>query len=149
MIDWSKRISATHQQIVALEQSKAKAQIDLVSWVDDVTAEITGRVPVDEKLSWASKEQAAHAIVAGTATPMQIRTITSEAEAFGETVDELCTKIILRADQAHIVIATITGLRRRAVKAIGESNNADAVHLELGLAKSRWTAISSQPRIKT
>lgn len=97
----------------------------LVDWATRAANAITGPVPTAEQIAWPTKEAAARAVVAGKGTEDQIAMIGAEASFTGETVPELCAKIIKRADLFRSVVAAISGIRRSAAKQIDEAEAAD------------------------
>jgi len=101
------------------------AKAALAEWATRATAAITGPVPPDEKIAWPTKETAARAIIAGTATTDQTAMIGAEAVFAGETVADLCGKIIARADLFRSVVAAVSGIRRHASAQIDASQPAE------------------------
>lgn len=94
------------------------AKRDLVAFLDEVTAKITGPVPVDEKLAWSKKERAATAYLAGNATADLRAMIEGEAAAAGEDATALANKILAKAARYNMIVALIAGVRRKAEAAI-------------------------------
>lgn len=105
------------------------AKSALAAWAEAATASITGPVPADEKIAWATKEAAARAILAGNAAPEQIAMIATEGNFTGEAVGELCGKIVARADLFRAVVAAVSGIRRKASRRIDESAPAEYVDI--------------------
>lgn len=97
-------------------QSLEQAQDAMINWVDSFTLSITGKVPQDEKLSWDAKEGAARAILAGNATTSQTALLQGEADLTGETLTELSTIIVAKADKYRLIVAKVAGLRRAVSK---------------------------------
>ena len=97
------------------------AKAALAEWATRATAAITGPVPPDEKIAWPAKEAAARAILAGEATADQLTLVGAEAVFTGETVADLCGKIIARADLFRSVVAAVSGIRRHASAQIDAS----------------------------
>jgi hypothetical protein len=96
----------------------AAAKAAMVEWIAGFTATVTGPVPVDERLSWDAKEQAARAYVAETADAAQTSMIEDEAAITGEVPADLAAIIIAKADTFRAVVARVAGLRRKTIAAI-------------------------------
>lgn len=90
------------------------AQSAIFDMIDAATFAVTGRVPIDEKYSWITKEDASRAILAGSPSEAQTTLIATEADLMGETIEQLATKIVANADQYRVVVAKMTALRRVA-----------------------------------
>jgi len=90
--------------------------------IDAFTLSVTGRVPDDEKLAWPAKEDAARAIVAGTATEPQTALLADEASGTGETVAALAAKVIAKADVYRAIVARCTAIRRNADTALAAAS---------------------------
>lgn len=141
MIDLSRLITADAKAEAALADAKARSLTSLIGWIDAVTAEITGPMPGDEKLSWTAKEAAARAVVEERATKEQAALIADEAAVFGETEAELCRKIIENADTWRGIIAVLTAIRRRAVATIRAARTPQEADAVLDKARAEWAAL--------
>lgn len=84
----------------------------LYLWANSFARSVTGDVPIDEKLSWDAKEQAAHALIAETATQAQTDLLMSEASITGEPVTTLAAVIVAKANLYRQVVGRMAGLRR-------------------------------------
>lgn len=87
-------------------------------------------VTVEERGSWAAKEQAARDVISENATDSQKTMLASEASAYGITIVELAQKIIRKADDYLALIGEASALRAKARIQI-----ADATHLDHPLDK--------------
>lgn len=76
------------------------------------TENITGPVPLDEKLSWDAKEAAAKAVIAGTATSEQQALLDDEAALTSETTTYLANIVVAKAAVYSQVVSRVAGLRR-------------------------------------
>lgn len=113
-----------------------EAKRALVEWIDAFTLSITGSVPQDEKLSWAGKEAAARAYVAGTADAPQTAKIEGEASLTSEDPTALAIIIIAKADLYHAIITQAAGLRRATGEALDAADPVD-YEIILDAAKKR------------
>lgn len=106
-----------------LASEKAVAKLRVATRADAIAAQITGVVPLAEQLSWPSKEVAALAHQAGTASAPQVALLAAEAGVTGETVDVLATKIIANAATYNTAAGLIAGQRRKTMAAIDALTN--------------------------
>lgn len=84
-----------------------------VNWLSDQATAITGNVPLDEKISWLKKEDAARAFKSGAADAAQTAMIQGEAALTGEDTTALADKIIAKADAYRGFATLIVGYRRK------------------------------------
>jgi hypothetical protein len=115
--DWIDARSA-EQVAVDLAAAQKSANERIVQEIDSVTLRITGAVPAAEMLAWASKEAAARAFLAGATSEEQDVILKGEALQTGEEISGLAVRIIANADSYRAIIATLTGVRRKAAAVI-------------------------------
>lgn len=89
------------------------ARLAVTAWINGFLAPLVEDVPLEERLSWAAKEVAARAHVAGAAEAHQTAFLSAEAAFLGETLDGLAGKVIAKADLFREVVARVAGLRRK------------------------------------
>ena len=97
------------------------AKTDVANFADEMAEKITGPVPMNEKLAWIKKEEAARAHVAGTPTAAQTALLQGElalTSALDSDIDTLAAKIIANADFYSVAVAAIAGIRRNTMAAI-------------------------------
>lgn len=116
---------------VDLVALKASAKSRVAARADQIADMITGTVPLSERLSWPTKEAAARAVLAGTATAVQQSLIGAEAQVTGETPAALASSIVAKADAYIVAAGLIAGLRRKTMAAIDAL--ADPATAESGL----------------
>ncbi len=145
-IDLTQIVTPEMQIEAVLTEARLAAKVQLMALVDTVTAVITGDVPLAEKLSWGSKEDAARAIVAGKADPRQSALIAGEAEVTGEDEPSLAARIISNADAYRAVIARLTGLRRRAEVAIARATDTSSVEIAMAELSAGVAAVAQTKR---
>lgn len=97
---------------------KVAAKARVAARADQIVELITGTVPLSERLSWATKEAAARALVAGTATTVQQSLISAEAQVTGETAAALAASIIANAEAYIVAAGLIAGQRRKTMAAL-------------------------------
>jgi hypothetical protein len=141
MIDWAKLQTGESIAAAALAQAKADGLAALVAWSQDVTAAITGPVPLAEMLSWTAKETAARAVLAGRADPSESRLIGIEATVSKADPADLATRIVANADAYRDAIATLTALRLEAVKVGQLAETPEAVWAAVAAAKAAWASL--------
>lgn len=98
--------------------AKLDAKRRVSARADEISESVTGIAPLSEKLSWLSKETAAIAYQADSATPSQLAMLGAEAAVTGETVADLCVKILANSEQYRAATGAIAGLRRTTMAAI-------------------------------
>lgn len=123
---------------VDLAAVKADAKRRVTARADEIAEAITGTVPLSERLSWPTKEMAARAVLAGTATAVQQALLAAEAQVIGETVPSLASRIVANADAYIVAAGLIAGQRRKVTAAIDALT--DPVTLDADLAAIFATA---------
>lgn len=121
----------------------------MVSWIETFVSPLVSGAPLEERLSWPTKEIAARDYLAGTASPEDVAFIEAEAEIMGEDPTELAELILDRATTFRAVASRIAGLRRKltaafiaepdlyafdAIFAAGK-DEAEAMVIDLGLGE--------------
>jgi hypothetical protein len=124
-VDLSQLVTADAKLATRLTTARTEATATLYSAIDDLTVRITGRVPLAEMLSWAPKEDAARAVLAGDTA--QSALLEGEAAVTGEAVIDLATRIVRKADGYRIIIAGLTGLRRKGETAIAAAKSEEEI----------------------
>jgi len=82
-------------------------------WIEKLLNQITDRYPRQEIDSWATKNEAARAVMADNARPDQTALIQAEADALGETLLNQATLVIAKADQFSAIISLTSGIRQQ------------------------------------
>lgn len=116
----------------------------MVQWINEFLSNVTGPVPEDEKLAWSVKEEAARALLAGTAVDEQTALITSEAKITGEKPSDLAMYIIAKADRYKEVVANVSGLRRATGAALEAELNPENYPAILEAAKNEARSLAAQ-----
>lgn len=130
-IDWTRLQTRASHQAASLEADRTRALNDLAAWMEAATRQLTGPVPLDEKLAWGLKEAAARAYLDEACTPEQLALLSGEAQVTGEDPGDLALDILLNADSYRAAIAMLTGLRRKTALAIVTATDVEemAAHL--------------------
>ena len=142
-IDFSRMTTAADRMAGHLEEARMQAHATLFSAIERMAEQITGPVPLTEKLSWGAKEVAARAVAAGTPTEAQAAMILGEAEQTGETAGALADRVIRNADGYRAVIAALTGLRRRTEAGLQAAKSVEEVEATLAEAIRRLSEVGS------
>lgn len=129
-------ITADERAGLLLTATRSEASLALVAEIDAVTTALTGNVPLAEMLSWAPKETAARAWIAGTASPEETDTLTGEAAVTGEELADLAARIVGKADIYRAAIARLAGLRRVTETAIAAATDPAGVAAALSAARA-------------
>lgn len=108
-------------------KARARALAEIVNLLSEETEKIVGAIPMNERLSWLAKEDAAQAEVAGTATAAQQDLLDRETLITGETRADLAARIINRANLFRDAAADAAGFRRKAVADLDAATTATAV----------------------
>ncbi len=111
---------------------KAEAERKIANWAEGFTQKFTALVPPAEVASWPTKSAAAEAHLSGQPQAM----ILAEAAVTGEDPDSLAAKIKAKSDLYSAVIATLAGVRRKAIAAVESAKNPEEVSLALSEALS-------------
>lgn len=139
-IDLSRLQSAQDKAARALGEARSLARAQVIAAIDAASERITGRVPLTEMLSWATKEQAARSWVEGRALPEEALMIEGEALVTGEPPDGLAERILRNADVYRSAVAALTGLRRSAETAIALAHSPEEVAQVLRDVSARLAA---------
>ena len=135
-------------EMINIAAVKASAISRIVARADEIAEMITGAVPLAERLSWSTKEAAARAIVAGTATAEQQAMITAEAQITGEAVADLAARVIANATRYVTASGFIAGQRRKVVALIDALTEPETVEEDvaaiLTAAESETQALLAQ-----
>jgi hypothetical protein len=130
MIDWNALQTQVARDEAVLQQARYEATAELLVWLDETAAAVTGKVPIVERLSWASKEAAARVFLRdGGPVPALIAV---EAAALGVTPLSLAARIIAKADAYIVVAARLAAARQSAMKGIADALSPDGVWDALG-----------------
>lgn len=124
--------------------TQAEALEAVNTFAQDFTDNITGPVPLNEKLSWDAKEAAAKAIIAGNATAEQQQLLDDEAALTSEATADLANIIVAKAAFYRQVVSRVAGLRRALtaqIEAETDPNNYEAILLA-GQAQAQQLADS-------
>jgi hypothetical protein len=110
-----------------LAQARLGAEATLLARIEAVAEALTGAVPLAEKLSWTAKEEAARAFAEGNADPGARALLEGEAAVTGEGVADLAARILRNAEAWRLVIAWLSGVRRRTLTALALAPDAAAI----------------------
>ena len=114
----------TAQEIdFAYTPESAKDQV--ISWAANARVQIAGTSDSIEIAAWNNKLRIAKAVLSGSATPSDIESVSTEASlrGRGESVNDLCQKIVNYSAQYAIAVATVDGLQKQALEAIEGANS--------------------------
>lgn len=116
----AERVVADPSSAVLTADDITVAKRAVVEFADSLATIVTGPVPEYERASWATKEAAARAHVAGTATAEQTAMLQAEADArgTGETPSDLAVRIIANASAYVPIAGMIAGQRRKTQAAV-------------------------------
>ena len=116
----AERVMADPSAAVLTADDITIAKRAVVEFADSLASVVTGPVPEYERASWATKETAARAHVAGTATAEQTAMLQAEADArgTGETPSDLAARIIANASAYVPIAGMIAGQRRKTQAAV-------------------------------
>lgn len=134
-IDFSKAQSIETCAQAGLNAARGAAGRRLALLIETAMTELSGPLPLEEKLAFPAKEAAARALLAGEAAAAQLELISVEAEAAGETPEALARRVVARAGDWHAALARLTGLRRRVAAAVAGAATPEAVEEALALAE--------------
>ena len=122
-----------------------EAKLAMITWINAFEGSVTGQTSDLEPLSWTTKEDAARAVVAGTATPEQVKMIDEEVALVpGDTAATLATAIIKKADLYRKIAPRITGLRRATTAALDAEPDPAKYEAILAAAQSQAVAMAGE-----
>lgn len=108
-------------------------------FADAATVAITGDVPLDEKLSWPTKEAEAIAYQADNQAPTPI--LSAEAAITGETLADLAAEVLTNAASYRTISGQIAGLRRVTRTAIDAAETPEQIEAALADARTQAEAM--------
>lgn len=126
-IDFSMMVTAESRAALTLSAARAEADVRLAALIEQATGSLSQGIPLAEQLTWAAKEAAAQAVLAGSALPVQEALLKDEAELSGETVIELAALILSHAESYRTEVARYAGLRRQASAALAACTTPEAI----------------------
>lgn len=109
-----------------LGAARVAASAQVTAHVEAQIQALTSFVPLEEKLLWGVKADVARQILRDkSAVPDVDAVALLEAEAMqtGETLTELADRILAKADRHRLVIAELTGWRRKLLRQIAEASD--------------------------
>ena len=120
-------------QVVSPEAKRAAFRTAALARIDGEHASfirmLTGNATIEERDTWKTKEEAARAFLAETATAGQQEMLALEAEGRGERVGALAATIVDKADGFVTLIGLASKLRAQARVAVKEATD-DTVPIE-------------------
>ncbi|KPU83693.1 hypothetical protein JI58_07910 [Marinosulfonomonas sp. PRT-SC04] len=118
---WDGKIIRPHMPTRQEFQASALNRIDQEH--SKFLLKLTGSATVEERDTWPTKERAARAIAAGTATAGQQAMIGYEAEGSGIEASTLTATIIAKAEAFQALTGMAAGLKAKAKTAIVQATN--------------------------
>lgn len=130
-IDMSLMITAKAKQDAALRMAREDAWSVLDEAIARAIVNGVGDAPLAEQLSWSKKEAAARAYLEEAATEAQMAMLEAEAAETGETLAELASRIVQKADAQMLLVARLTGIRRALMVEIAAVASIEGLELVL------------------
>lgn len=91
-------------------QSAEQARMEVVRWIDGISAQVLDMYPRAVQARWMIEEAAARAVLGGTDTDAQLELITREGAAKGRTPGEHAQAVIRNADRFRAITDQINTL---------------------------------------
>ncbi|MCU0816096.1 MAG: hypothetical protein MUF74_06350 [Cypionkella sp.] len=113
-IDFSRATTAAARAVTALGEARETGWRRMVEMIEAATETRCAAVPLAERLIWSAKEEAARALVEGRADAAASALIEAEAQVTGEAPDVLAARILCKAGSHRMLMAQMSGLRRKA-----------------------------------
>lgn len=146
-VDFANKAIAIQPDVIT-QTCVSEAKATVAAHAQSLTESIRGPVPDDEIASWPSKEIAARAIIAGTATSEQTAMIDGEAQLTGESVQVLAAKIVTNADAYGQIVGLVAGQRRKTFAEIDAltvgTATRDQLAVVLATAEAQAAALLAQ-----
>lgn len=143
-VDLSKLITGDQKDRAALDASRRQALEQVQSRLSLAAHSLTGTVPQAERDSWATKADAARAVLAGTASADQAAMLRAECSITQETPLELATSIVAKATAYAEAAALMSGIRRTATAAITSAMDAGSIEAALDWVSNGLAALNQQ-----
>lgn len=141
-IDFSRVVTAEALAAEQLGAARRGAEAQLLALIEAASVEVSGAVPLAEKLMWASKEEAARACLAQIADAGQMALLAAEAEMTGEPVAALAARILDKAEAMQARVSRLVGIRRKAMVALADAKDASALALAVEEAVALIEAVA-------
>lgn len=108
--------------------AKAKESVD--QFAKNARIKIAGTSDSIEIAAWSNKLRIAKAIIDGSATQEDIQSIKTEAALRdrGESIEELCHKIVSYSAQYAIAVATVDGIQKKAHGVLESCKDQDSIN---------------------
>lgn len=91
-------------------QTAADARMEVVRWIDGISAQVLDTYPRAVQARWMIEEAAARAVLGGTDTDAQLELITREGAAKGRTPGEHAQAVVRNADRFRAITDQINTL---------------------------------------
>ena len=123
---------------LSLDGVKARAKEQVITFADQVGTKLTAGYPKAEVQSWPAKAAEAKAWLADTTQPAPA-IIDAEAQATGQTPQQVAQAVVAKAAFFEQVAGLIAGLRQKTEAAIDAATDAAAVEaaMQAGLAAAQ------------
>ena len=104
---------------LASKSNQAEFEVDNLEkkFIADVQG-IAGRVSMNEVVSWDKQEQRARTFLADTTIPSTFLQTLATARGYGETSEQLATKIVENAEAYELLYLVVLGQHQSKVKAM-------------------------------
>jgi hypothetical protein len=132
LADWEAR---------AIAEAVASAEARINSAHELHLERVSGGYSRAERDTWPVKAAAAFAFLGDTASPAQIEYLEIEAAEMGETTHALATRIVTKYDALARLAAKLSGIRRKALAALVDSNTPGACHTIVEEALAAFAAV--------
>lgn len=116
---------------VVLETRRASALSELNDMIDEFANEVTGKIPIVERLSWGTKERVAKDIIEDNTLLVSqqeyCNVILYEAMTKGEDPLTTAAKIVENAQKYRMLVGVLTGMRRNATSLFENSTTVEQI----------------------
>lgn len=130
-------------------QTAADARMEVVRWIDGISAQVLDLYPRAVQARWAIEEAAARAVLNGTDTDTQLELVTREGAAKGRTPGEHAQAIVRNADRFLAITDEINTLFLATDTALQQANHPAQFMAILARAKEQAAPLAEAYGLKT
>lgn len=144
LIAWMREGNVPDPWTPSLDEAKLVASDGVERQFSELLVSLTGGASIEERDTWSIKEAAARAILDGNPVDSQVSMITAEAQAVGESANDLAVRVIQKAEKFYALVGVSSGMKRAAHSAIqGAQSLPELDAVIAALAEQRDVALAS------
>lgn len=130
-------------------QTAADARMEVVRWIDGISAQVLDTYPRAVQARWMIEEAAARAVLGGTDTDAQLELITREGAAKGRTPGEHAQAVVKNADRFRAITDQINTLFLATDTALQQADHPAQLMAILARAKEQAAPLAEAYGLNT